>query len=484
MSKIYVFGIGGTGSRVLRSLTMLLASGVELGNGIDTVVPIIIDPDASNGNLTDTVDFLGKYESIRRHLRFDGAEKNKFFSTKVEPLENGEFILPILDTNSQTFAHFLGQQTLGQEDDAMVRMLFSEANLESDMRVGFKGNPNIGSVVLEQVFESDTFTAFANGFTQGDRIFIISSIFGGTGASGFPMLLNTLNKSEKFQNASLIQKAVKGAVTVLPYFKVKADMKEDQAIDSGTFISKTKSALAYYENSVGKGIEDLYFLADNEQKVYEYSDGGNQQKNAAHYIEFLAATAIVDFTKKHAGAADNEELKPAYHEFGYDNTQGSQTALNFMNFYKTGEVYKSVYKPLTQWALCYTAMEHDGEYLREQLDATKDIKENLYSSDSFGEIETFVALMAQWHEEMRGNKNPLDLFMLSEKPKDPFEIVVGKTPKKDGFLSMKKKYEKLRHELNKQGQKVEQKLKEDNPTAFFMEMMWRATEELFNDKLK
>ena len=39
MSKLYIFGIGGTGARVLRSLTMLLASGVSLGSKIDTVVP-------------------------------------------------------------------------------------------------------------------------------------------------------------------------------------------------------------------------------------------------------------------------------------------------------------------------------------------------------------------------------------------------------------------------------------------------------------
>ena len=37
MSKLYVFGIGGTGSRVLKSLTMLLASGVKCK--ADTIVP-------------------------------------------------------------------------------------------------------------------------------------------------------------------------------------------------------------------------------------------------------------------------------------------------------------------------------------------------------------------------------------------------------------------------------------------------------------
>ena len=40
-NKLYLFCIGGTGSRVLNSLTMLLASGVQLN--AKTVVPVVID---------------------------------------------------------------------------------------------------------------------------------------------------------------------------------------------------------------------------------------------------------------------------------------------------------------------------------------------------------------------------------------------------------------------------------------------------------
>lgn len=32
MAKLYVFGIGGTGSRVIKSLAMLLATGVDIIN--------------------------------------------------------------------------------------------------------------------------------------------------------------------------------------------------------------------------------------------------------------------------------------------------------------------------------------------------------------------------------------------------------------------------------------------------------------------
>ena len=68
MSKLYIFGIGGTGSRVLRSFTMMMAAGVKIG--ADEIVPIIIDPDKANADLTRTVALMNNYRSIRKHLSF------------------------------------------------------------------------------------------------------------------------------------------------------------------------------------------------------------------------------------------------------------------------------------------------------------------------------------------------------------------------------------------------------------------------------
>lgn len=67
MSKLYVFAIGGSGSRVLRSLTMLLSSGVHTDYEI---VPMIVDPDQSNGDLVRTVDIMRSYENIIRKSKF------------------------------------------------------------------------------------------------------------------------------------------------------------------------------------------------------------------------------------------------------------------------------------------------------------------------------------------------------------------------------------------------------------------------------
>ena len=66
MSKCYVFAIGGTGSRVLRALTMLLAGNIKVDVG--EIVPIIIDPDVSNADLTRAVKLMDCYNSIRESL--------------------------------------------------------------------------------------------------------------------------------------------------------------------------------------------------------------------------------------------------------------------------------------------------------------------------------------------------------------------------------------------------------------------------------
>ena len=148
-------------------------------------------------------------------------------------------------------------------------------------------------------------------FTDGDRIFIISSIFGGTGASGFPLLLKTLRTNDSIPNHGLINKAEIGAVTVLPYFKITQD--DNSSIESDTFIAKTKAALAYYEKNIGRDINTLYYIGDNTatQKSYANNEGGENQKNNAHLIEMLSALAVINFTNSQSNADG-----PVYKEFG------------------------------------------------------------------------------------------------------------------------------------------------------------------------
>ena len=72
--------------------------------------------------------------------------------------------------------------------------------LDVEMDIGFVGNPNIGSVVLNQFKDSQEFKEFASNFNEGDRVFVISSIFGGTGAAGFPTILKNIRDAMNNRN--------------------------------------------------------------------------------------------------------------------------------------------------------------------------------------------------------------------------------------------------------------------------------------------
>jgi hypothetical protein len=64
MAKLFIFGIGGTGSRVIKSLSMLLAAGIRSDNDFE-IVPIIIDPHKDNEDLKRTVSILIKRSPIK-----------------------------------------------------------------------------------------------------------------------------------------------------------------------------------------------------------------------------------------------------------------------------------------------------------------------------------------------------------------------------------------------------------------------------------
>ena len=462
MSKLFVFGIGGTGSRVLRSLTMLLASGVRVG--VDEIVPIIIDPDTSNADLTRTVSLLNKYSAIRSNLEFSTENESRFFRTEIKKVLSN-YTLLINNTDDKSFQQFIDYASMSKANQAMTKMLFSDKNLQSSMEVGFKGNPNIGSVVLNQIAHSNDFETFANDFSEGDRIFIISSIFGGTGASGFPLLLKTLRKGNNFPNHDIINHSTIGALTVLPYFKLKRD--DESEIDSSTFISKTKSALAYYENNISKNgsIDALYYLADDDAKTYENHEGGSAQQNDAHLIEFLGATAIIDFTNTTYMGTANMEL----------GIKNETEKVSFNSFYT--KLRNMLYNPMVQFTMMVNALTHKVDtYRSSTFNANKGNFEDLYNSMFFNDLTDFFRKYQEWLKEMQENKRSLYLFNLSCGDK-PFELVEGAKPKR--ILSKFSDYNLVSDRLNSAIRKCKSKDKEDK----FLEMFYLGTQKLLKEKL-
>ena len=406
MAKLYVFGIGGTGSRTLRALTMMLASGVECK--YDTVVPVIIDPDASAADMSRTVDSMSRYMEIRKSLDFNAANKNRFFKTEICPIqEMSSFKLTLENTENLTFRDYMKTNQMDTASKALINMLFSQANLDSDMVVGFKGNPNIGSVVLNQFSTSDAYKAFSNNFEEGDRIFIISSIFGGTGASGFPLLLKTLLNDQTSQHWNYIKNAKIGAVTVLPYFCVEQD--DDSGVDSSTFYSKTKSALAYYDRNItgNNSVNALYYIGDSMPATYKNHDGGSEQRNNAHMVELYAALSILKF----AATADNElDDKTQTYEYGLDTNDEDIKQVIFKDL--GPETRRLIQKPLTMFLLMNKYMKNTlfSQYKYQPWAKDCGLDENFFTSQFYADLVKFHDAFRVWLQELDNNKRSFKPF--------------------------------------------------------------------------
>lgn len=302
-NRLFLFCIGGTGARVAKSLAMLLASGCRLGDHFDTVVPILIDPDAENGDLNLTKDILRLYKQIREKA---GKPNDFFFHDLVSLNELADkdslnpkniFSFNLDDTQNNTFKDFLRFNELSENDKHFIRLLYSDRNLNADLNVGFKGNPNMGSLVLDQFTQSEDFRNFARVFSQGDSIFIVSSIFGGTGAAGFPLLLKTLRANNDDDGAKISRSKI-GSLVMLPYFKVGDS--ETSEIKSSAFEEKAKTAIRYYNQTLIKQqkLEAMYFLGyKGAPTIYQNHEGRKLQKNDAHPLELIGALSILDFTQ-------------------------------------------------------------------------------------------------------------------------------------------------------------------------------------------
>lgn len=433
MNNLYIFAIGGSGSRVLRSLTMLMASGVSMESN---VIPMIIDPDTSNGDLNRTVSLLRLYESIHGQLSFSNSSSNRFFQSNVTSLNNdGSYLLPLVGTAGINFDKFLGLGTMSPENQAFTKMLFSNMNLSSTMDVGFKGNPNIGSIVLNQFTQSSAYDKFDKNFVQGDKVFIISSIFGGTGASGFPLLLKTMRTST---NAALSAAPI-GAVSLLPYFNLKADNRSKIQADS--FITKAKAALNYYEKNVtgNNTLNEMYYLGDDfSSHSYENYDGGDNQMNDAHLIELLAALSIVNFDSKQYV---QQQRSTNFHEFGL--SQSPQSSVIFSDFGPATR--KIIQKPLTLMAIMNSYLNNRNESHRNSQKWTKDKKSRLgadfFSSEFFSEYLSFKSCFESWLDEMERNQISFAPFDSDDAlaTADGLAKVIGVTPQYPGINPFRKK---------------------------------------------
>lgn len=392
MKKVFVFCIGGTGIRVMKSVTMLMASGMST-NGY-TVVPVILDPHLDLEEKKNLHTLLGSYQDIYNKSTNNGSlnHLDGFFNSEIVTIN--ELNNQLNDTqqasgSKEKFRSYISEANLAADDinNYLVQTLFSTKNLDSPLSVGFKGNPNVGTVVLGEMIEgADWFKAFKQHCEKDDRIFIISSIFGGTGASGYPLLEKKI-KGAASQPA--VKNALMGAVTVLPYYGLKDPSTTGSDIDSANFYTKTKAALAYYEKTV---LSDYLYYAGETSLIQVYENDEKKQDDKAHFIELVAASALFDFLTKE---------KPESQQF---LTRAIEDAKNSLDLVSLGSGYKDIVKCVADYKLLGMLINILPKESFFPLIKNRGFDENFYKDASFQALKRFTAIYDNWYQELSTNK--------------------------------------------------------------------------------
>lgn len=299
----YLIGIGGTGAKCMEAFVHLCGAGLLKDS--QPIKIVYVDADVSCGNLQRTqrtVDLYTKAQKI-------GYSDSGIFKNHIDVFEPWT---PVPQGSSNLDDVFqravMENKTEYQALGLLYNSLYTEQERKTPLDKGFRGHPAIGAAVMSYSMQEDTGEPWISlkqqiNSDKDAKVFLFASVFGGTGAAGFPTIAKILEKTlKKDDNKQSVAKI--GGALVLPYFQFpSAPNEEEQEMQAkvSEFMLNTRSALDYYNKSglLGNIFQSIYLVGDNDlSQMKEFSLGANTQKNAAHFIEIYAALAAFDFFNK------------------------------------------------------------------------------------------------------------------------------------------------------------------------------------------
>lgn len=329
MSQIFVIGIGGTGMRCIEAFTHLCAIGMFDNTDVHLLA---LDTDKDNGNFTRLKNLKEAYIKTKGVNKRQFALKDTFFSANLHYYQFSPKY-----SKKPTFDDLYNYDTIKRTDPqkASIADLLLTSNAKSfDLNHGYRAQTHLGSLlmyhsILVEAEDSsiqnskgeDGKTGNIKGFIDelanacqsgNPRVFILGSIFGGTGASSIPIIPKALIDGAKKMGVAIdISTAYFGATLVSSYFSFPSPNATDLASQkviatSDKFALNSQAAMMFYEadETVKKTYQRFYMIGtEGLEKVRKDGDviegktitGGRDQENDSHYIEMLAAFASWDF---------------------------------------------------------------------------------------------------------------------------------------------------------------------------------------------
>ena len=351
----YAIGIGGTGAKCLESLIHLAAAGMMPDGELHL---LFVDPDKANGSRARAGETLANYVKCKAQLQLGRTDMLK---TKIVPADPILWT-PFKDGNPSLDKFFNYDIFRDSASGKLFDVLYSSLENKTPLQEGFRGHPSIGSAVMAKMVdlqEDKTWREFRKNISNDDgeaKVFLAGSIFGGTGASGFPTI------------AQIVKDALDvkvGGALILPYFKFDGADDDKLKAKSDEFLMNTQTALKHYHIWNKTGIYDtVYLFGDESRTDVENALGGPKQKNAPHFIELYAALAAIDFFKKDFGPSQDVQY------FMTAREQSNQLKWTDLPDGNNGDTVRSRIGQLARFAFAYLSVYHPA--LEKIADHSKD----------------------------------------------------------------------------------------------------------------
>jgi hypothetical protein len=301
MTLNLLIGIGGTGAKIVEAVVHASAAGL----GPDNLHIALVDQDRSNGNVSRALDTMQQVREARALWRQQGAAhhigQSDFLHTDVLPIGEGHWI-PHRDQR-MTLRDVLGD--LGK-DQSLFDLLFDrETEQALELDEGYRGRAHIGSTAITSAVEhgEDAFwTSVFDLIRQargGDKVRLVlaGSVFGGTGASGFPTLARLIRRF--LDKESIGANFALGGVLMLPYFRFdKPDDENANVARSEDLLPQTRGALRYYAalRERENVFDELMMVGwDQTFNLGYHRHGTGDQRNPALLPELVAALGACRF---------------------------------------------------------------------------------------------------------------------------------------------------------------------------------------------
>ena len=324
MERYFVLGIGGTGMRCIESLIHLCAMGMF----DDTEIHLLaLDTDKDNGN-------FGRLKEVKEaYLKAKGIDESErtshtdtFFSANLKYYE----FSPNYEVKSDFESVFNYRDTEFQHrEETEIADLVLTKNVEDfNLRHGYRAQTHLGSMMM---YHSIVEAARSNGKSDlksyiekliescqngGARIFILGSVFGGTGASSIPVIPQALSKAAEIIShgggVNILKDAYFGSTLLTAYFTFNSPSGVELAnqkiiATSDKFALNSQVAMMFYDEdrTVKSTYQRFYMLGTSGREWNPMAKkesgatitGGAAQRNDSHYIELMAACAALHFLR-------------------------------------------------------------------------------------------------------------------------------------------------------------------------------------------